>query len=48
MDDILVRFVTHVERLRVPNTPLAVPASLDRSGLEDVINHLLGNSGKTR
>ena len=43
MDDILVRLVTHVEHLRLPSTPLAVPGSLDRTGLEKVVNHLLGN-----
>ena len=42
MTELLVRFVTQVEHLRVPNAPLAVPGSLDRAALSQVIFHLLG------
>ena len=45
-DDVLVRLVTRNDLLRVPSAPLAVPASIDRNGLEKIVNHLLGNGGE--
>ncbi len=38
-----MRFVTQVPRLRVPLAPLAVPGTLDRMGLSQIVNHLLGD-----
>ncbi|KAG2489040.1 hypothetical protein HYH03_012478 [Edaphochlamys debaryana] len=39
---VLVKFITKLPpHLRVPETPVAVPASLRRYGLSQVINHLL-------
>jgi len=37
-----VRFVTKLASLRVADTPFALPASLTRYGLSEVVNHLLG------
>lgn len=36
-----VRFVTRVDKYRVPPTAFAVPTSLTRYGLSEVVNHLL-------
>jgi len=35
-----VRFVTNDPNIRVTDTPLAVPVTLGRLGLSEVINHL--------
>lgn len=40
---ILVQFVTKNPAIRVPETPIAVPAKLGRYGLSEVINLLLNN-----
>jgi ribosome biogenesis protein YTM1 len=40
---VLVRFVTKNPKIRVPDTPMAVPAKLGRFGLSEVINLLLNN-----
>lgn len=45
MSELLVRFVTQVEKLRVPPQPVALPASLDREALSAVVAHLLGRPG---
>lgn len=43
-----VRFETKLpEPYRVPGTTFAVPASLNRYGLSEVVNTLLGTSGKS-
>jgi ribosome biogenesis protein YTM1 len=36
-----VRFVTDFDEYRIEDTPFALPASLNRAGLSNVINHLL-------
>jgi ribosome biogenesis protein YTM1 len=36
-----VRFVTEFDEYRIEDTPFALPASLNRAGLSNVINHLL-------
>ncbi|CAM9632303.1 unnamed protein product [Phaeothamnion confervicola] len=46
-DKVRVRFVTKVLSIRVTETPIAVPRSLRRYGLSEVINHLLGRSPPT-
>ena len=39
------RFITDHEEYRISDAPFAIPAKLGRSGLSEVINHLLGNEG---
>lgn len=44
-----VRFETKLPELyRVPGSTFAVPASLNRYGLSEVVNTLLGTSGRSR
>jgi len=43
-----VRFVTAQERYRVPDAPIAVPVTLRRYGLSEIINHLLGFGTEAR
>jgi len=40
--EVLVRLTTPIERLRVPNVPIAVPTTLNKQGLAKVVQHLLG------
>ncbi len=40
--EVLVRFVSALPAYRVPADPIAVPASLNRVGLSQIIAHLLG------
>lgn len=41
-----VRFVTSFDQFRIVDTPFVVPSKLERSGLSDVVNHLLGETGE--
>lgn len=41
-DELRVQFVTAHERFRVTDTPFAVPAKLNHTGLSSVVCHLLG------
>ena len=43
MTQVRVRFVTDYDIYRVTDTPFAIPITLSSSGLNDVVNHLLGN-----
>jgi ribosome biogenesis protein len=43
MLQVRVRFVTKVATLKVTEVPIAVPETLGRYGLSEVINHLLGS-----
>jgi len=43
-EKIRVKFVTKVASLRVTEMPIAVPTSLGRYGLSEVVNHLLAKS----
>jgi len=46
---ILVRFVTKLPaQLRVSEAPVAVPTTLKRFGLSQIINHLLGLGEQNR
>ena len=45
-DELRVRFVTQDASIRVVDTPFAVPLTLARYGLSQIVNHLLGR-GKT-
>ena len=38
-----VRFVTTFDQFRIVDTPFVVPSKLGRSGLSEIVNHLLGN-----
>lgn len=40
---IRARFVTEHAEYRISDAPFAIPAKLGRSGLSEVVNHLLGN-----
>eukprot|EP00752_Nemacystus_decipiens_P004505 g4113.t1 len=42
-----VKFVTKIPSIRVTETPVAVPESLQRYGLSEVVNHLLGRDPPT-
>lgn len=42
-----VKFVTKDPSIRVTETPVAVPESLQRYGLSEVVNHLLGRDPPT-
>ncbi|CAM9231156.1 unnamed protein product [Choristocarpus tenellus] len=42
-----VKFVTKIPSIRVTETPIAVPETLQRYGLSDVVNHLLGRDPPT-
>lgn len=42
---ILVRFVTNVSDLQVPDVPFAIPSSITRTGLSKIVNHLLTEAG---
>ncbi len=43
---ILVKFVTKLpDELKVSEAPVAVPTTLKRYGLSQIINHLLGLGG---
>jgi ribosome biogenesis protein len=46
-DEILVRFVTSIEKIKVPAAPITVPSNLNRHGLSQIINHLLGQSSSS-
>jgi len=39
-----VKFKTHIAKYKVTEKPFQVPVNLNRRGLSQVINHLLGNS----
>lgn len=41
-DEVRVRFVTQDASIRVVDTPFAVPITLARYGLSQIVNHLLG------
>lgn len=41
--EILVKFVTQFDDIRVPASALSVPASLNKAGLSQVIGHILGD-----
>ncbi|GAB5035824.1 microtubule-associated protein ytm1 [Nannochloropsis oceanica] len=43
-----LRFITRDPTIRVNEVPLAVPVALNRRGLSEVINHLLGIEGGTK
>eukprot|EP00624_Nannochloropsis_granulata_P004441 evm.model.NODE_31977_length_99932_cov_29.870142.22 len=43
-----LRFITRDPTIRVNEVPLAVPVALNRRGLSEVINHLLGVRGGTK
>lgn len=40
-EKVRVRFITKHDEFRVPDAPIAIPVTLNRSGLIEVINHLL-------
>lgn len=40
--EILVRFYTNHENIRIPSEPIAVPSNINRIGLGAIITHLLG------
>lgn len=42
-----VKFVTKIPSIRVTETPVAVPETLQRYGLSEVVNHLLGRDPPT-
>lgn len=42
-----MKFVTKDPAIRVTETPIAVPESLQRYGLSEVVNHLLGRDPPT-
>ena len=41
-EKIRARFITSYEEYKIPEAPLSIPSKLNRSGLTEVINHLLG------
>lgn len=40
--EVLVKFVTSFAEARVPAAAISLPGNLNRAGLSQVINHLLG------
>lgn len=44
METVRVKFVTKMQDMRVPSTPIDVPTTLTREGLSEILNHLLGMS----
>lgn len=47
-EQVRVKFTTRFSKYRVTDTSIAVPVSLRRSGLSEVVNHLLGNAPENR
>lgn len=42
MSEIQIRFVSGIQGVTLPEAPLFVPTSLKKSGLSEVVSHILG------